>query len=68
MLNLIINGEQKTFDSSVITIEDLLNTLKISLRGRIVEHNGTIIAHNKCSTTKLKSFDTVEIIQFMGGG
>ena len=68
MFELKINGEKKIFSSPINTIEELLTSLKVSSHGRIIELNGVIIDKEKISETTIKHLDTIEIIQFMGGG
>lgn len=68
MFELKINGEKKIFSSPINTIEELLKSLKVSSHGRIIELNGEIIDKEKISKTTIKHLDTIEIIQFMGGG
>tara|TARA_Y200000002_G_scaffold376907_1_gene381526 strand:+ start:342 stop:548 length:207 start_codon:yes stop_codon:yes gene_type:complete len=68
MFQLIINGENQTFSSPIKTIKELLERLNISEKGRIIELNNKIIKKENFSTVTLKNKDSIEIIQFMGGG
>lgn len=66
-MELIINGENKTV-TNLITIEDLLISLKLKPETTAVEKNRGIIERNNYSTEKLKAGDVLELIRFMGGG
>ena len=64
----MINGENQTFSSPIKTIKELLDKLNIAEKGRIIELNNKIIKKENFSTVTLKNQDSIEIIQFMGGG
>lgn len=65
-MRLIINGEEKEFNSS--TIGELLKEYNIN-PGRIaIELNNEIVDKNAYNKTILKENDIIEIIKFMGGG
>lgn len=67
MFELIINGESKAFENPVYSLDELLQRLNISKKGRIFEVNGNIIK-DKSEKVEIKHLDRIEIIQFMGGG
>mgnify|MGYP003976085729 CR=1 FL=1 len=68
MFQLIVNGENQTFSTPIISIKELLNRLNIAEQGRIIELNNKIIKKENLSKVTLKNLDSIEIIQFMGGG
>lgn len=68
MFQLMINGENQIFSSPIKTIKELLDKLNIAEKGRIIELNNKIIKKENFSTLTLKNQDSIEIIQFMGGG
>ncbi|HIU26655.1 MAG TPA: sulfur carrier protein ThiS [Candidatus Copromorpha excrementigallinarum] len=61
-----INGEQK--DKAGMTIEEYLAEAGLS-KGRVaVERNGEIVPRDMYGETRLKDGDSVEIVNFVGGG
>lgn len=65
-MKLKING--KSEDSNATTIAELVAEWGLPA-GRIVfEHNGTIIKREHWASTGLSEGDSLEIIQFVGGG
>jgi len=68
MFQLIVNGENQTFSTPIISIKELLSRLNIAEQGRIIELNNKIIKKENLSKVTLKNLDSIEIIQFMGGG
>tara|TARA_B100000575_G_scaffold245463_1_gene210046 strand:+ start:301 stop:519 length:219 start_codon:yes stop_codon:yes gene_type:complete len=51
-----------------ITLEKLLNNLKIPLRKVAIELNREIVDKKSIKKFKLKNNDVVEIVHFIGGG
>lgn len=70
MLNLIINGKDKTFDGSVAPkmLADLLDLMNINQATVVAEIDGEIIERQKFSETKLINDQSIELIRFVGGG
>lgn len=64
---MIINGKEMSFKDG-ITIEELLNELKIEAYKVVVEVDLNIIDKEEYGTTKLTSDSKVELIRFVGGG
>jgi len=65
-MQLKINGQNREFDAQ-LTISALLQQLQLAPERVVIELNTKILpaeAHN----TALKDGDTLEIIQFVGGG
>jgi thiamine biosynthesis protein ThiS len=54
--------------SGPMSISALLVELKIDPRRVAVEHNLTIIKRARYDTTEIAEGDTVEIVNFVGGG
>lgn len=67
-MTITINGEQVTIDSNVMTIKELLERFQLLQRGPIVEHNGQVLKQEQWNTQKIAEKDTLEIVQFVGGG
>jgi thiamine biosynthesis protein ThiS len=66
-MNLTVNGKQKeATEGSSIT--DLLDELKLDVIRVAVELNGGVVTRNDFEQTALKDGDSLEIVQFVGGG
>ena len=61
-----INGEQK--DKAGMTIEEYLAEAGLSKVRVAVERNGEIVPRDMYGETRLKDGDSVEIVNFVGGG
>jgi len=66
-MQLIINGKPKEFDEE-LTVQQLLAQLDLRPDRVVVELNREILDTEKHQTTQLKHNDTIELIQFVGGG
>ncbi|MBU5269596.1 sulfur carrier protein ThiS [Clostridium sporogenes] len=64
---MIINGNDMDFKEG-ITIEELLNNLKINKDKVVVEVDLNIIDKDEYNSFKLSTDSKVEIIRFVGGG
>lgn len=66
-MNLIINGEDRQFDS-VLTISSLLVRLGMKPDRVAVELNRELVPRERWGTTQLSDDDRLEIVHFVGGG
>jgi thiamine biosynthesis protein ThiS len=66
-MNLIINGEDRQFDSA-LTIAALLDRLGMKPDRVAVELNRELLPRERWSTTQLSDDDKLEIVHFVGGG
>jgi thiamine biosynthesis protein ThiS len=66
-MNLIINGEDRQFDSA-LTISDLLERLSMKSDRVAVELNRELVPRQRWATTQLSDDDKLEIVHFVGGG
>jgi thiamine biosynthesis protein ThiS len=64
---ITLNGERFELEQPV-SVADLLATLTIDPRRVAVEHNLTILRRHRFPETMLDDGDTVEIVNFVGGG
>ena len=64
---MIVNGKEMSFKDG-ITIEELLNELKIEAYKVVAEVDLNIIDREEYATAKLTSDSKVELIRFVGGG
>jgi len=66
-MNLTVNGKSKNF-SAPLNVEQLLTFLKLKPDQVVVELNREILTVDKYIDIELQDDDTLEIIQFVGGG
>lgn len=66
-MNIILNGERHELDRAV-SVAELLAKLDIDPRRVAVEHNLTILKRQRFSEVTVGDGDTVEIVNFVGGG
>jgi sulfur carrier protein len=64
---MIVNGKSIEF-ADPITIERLLQELKMNPMSVAIELNGEILEREHWNSGQLNSTDRVEIIKFVGGG
>ena len=67
MMELIINGETHEYQKP-LTVQELLQQLNLNPERAIVEINHTILSPTGHNETELKQGDTIELVQFVGGG
>ncbi|HEY2664435.1 MAG TPA: sulfur carrier protein ThiS [Candidatus Binataceae bacterium] len=65
---IVLNGEQYTLAGSRVSVAQLVEELKLKPTRVAVEINREIIGKTRYATTFFKAGDTVEIINFVGGG
>jgi thiamine biosynthesis protein ThiS len=66
-VTIILNGERYELDSR-LTVTDLLARLDIDPRRVAVEHNLEILKRRTFPDVMVDDGDTVEIVNFVGGG
>jgi thiamine biosynthesis protein ThiS len=66
-MNLIINGEDRQFDSA-LTISALLERLGMKADRVAVELNRELVPRERWPGTQLNNDDKLEIVHFVGGG
>ncbi|MEQ9144571.1 MAG: sulfur carrier protein ThiS [Parvibaculaceae bacterium] len=66
-MTLTINGERHTFDGP-LTIAGLLVKLGLDPQKLAVEHNLEIVPRSTYAEVNVKDGDTLELVQFVGGG
>ncbi|HLR03130.1 MAG TPA: sulfur carrier protein ThiS [Virgibacillus sp.] len=67
-MEITINGEMMTLSEDVTTIKQLINYMKIESPVIIVEQNGTILDQEAHTAAEVKQGDSIELVQFVGGG
>ena len=66
-MNLIINGEDRLFNSA-LTVTALLERLGMKPDRVAVELNRELVPRERWGTTQLSDNDKLEIVHFVGGG
>ena len=66
-IKIKLNGKNKSIDNG-ISLNLLINKLKIPINKVAIELNREIIDKKKIKKLKLKNNDIIEIVQFIGGG
>jgi sulfur carrier protein len=66
-MKLHINGEEKTFESS-LTLAALLDALGMKPDRIAVELNRDIVPRDRWAATTLHEGDRLEVVHFVGGG
>ncbi len=67
IMTLTINGERHTFEGP-LTVASLLVKLGLDPQKLAVEHNLEIVRRSAYDQTEVKDGDTLELVQFVGGG
>jgi thiamine biosynthesis protein ThiS len=66
MLNLVVNGEPRTFVGGPVAA--LVSELGLDLKKVAVERNLEIVPKSLFAETALTDGDRIEIVHFIGGG
>lgn len=66
-MRLSVNGEEREIEAGA-TIEKLLDDLGLRARRVAVEVNRKVVNREAWPQTELQERDSVEIVQFVGGG
>ena len=64
---ITLNGESYELERP-LSVTDLLERLSIDSRRVAIEHNLTIVKRHTFSDTFVRDGDSVEIVNFVGGG
>jgi len=66
-MNIIFNGKSREIQPG-ISIQELLDQMKLDCQQVVVEYNRHIIPRQRLDNTHLNDGDTLEVIHFVGGG
>ncbi|PCJ72114.1 MAG: thiamine biosynthesis protein ThiS [Rhodobiaceae bacterium] len=66
-MRLTINGERHTFEGP-LTVASLLVKLGLDPQKLAVEHNLEIVRRSTYDDVQVNDGDTLELVQFVGGG
>ncbi|WP_163103110.1 sulfur carrier protein ThiS [Peribacillus alkalitolerans] len=67
-MELRINGQFVQVPNSISTISDLIEHFNLENRVVIIEQNHVILEKQEHQHTKVNEQDSIEIVQFVGGG
>lgn len=68
-MELIMNGEKRSFSNEQLTIRELLQELDVSMqRGVAVALNNSVVPQSQWDKHTLKSGDHIEVIRATQGG
>jgi thiamine biosynthesis protein ThiS len=68
MPHITLNGELYLLTGDQLTILGIVEQFKLNPTGLIAEYNGTLLRADQFAECVLSTGDTLELIQFMGGG
>ena len=66
-MTIIVNGAAR-IASDGLTIHELLDELGLSVAATVVEQNGIICDRHEYASRVIQPEDTLELVQFVGGG
>ena len=67
-MDILINGNTKTFDVPELTVESLVVMLDLTGKRLAIERNGEIVPRSQFSEVLLQEGDKLEIVGAVGGG
>ncbi|PFG06246.1 sulfur carrier protein ThiS [Bacillus sp. es.034] len=67
-MELRINGQPVTVPDTVTTIDDLIHHYKLRNRTIMVEKNHIILRAYEHEEATVENGDTIELVEFVGGG
>lgn len=68
MMNILINGNAKVFDTSEMTVASLVVALELTDKRLAIEKNGEIVPRSQFADVLLQDGDKLEIVGAVGGG
>lgn len=66
-MNITINGKPQLFDDT-ISVQSLVEALSLDMRKIAIERNLAIVPRSRYHEVFLEDGDTIEIVEFIGGG
>lgn len=67
-MQLIINGKKRIFETTSLSVANLVSTLALEGKRLAIECNGEIVPRSQFADTQLVDGDTLEIVGAVGGG
>ncbi|OQY25496.1 MAG: thiamine biosynthesis protein ThiS [Desulfobacteraceae bacterium 4572_35.2] len=66
-MEITVNNQQRTVDTST-TLSALIDEMGLDDKRIAIEYNRDILSREQFSTITLQAGDTIEIVNFVGGG
>lgn len=67
LIEVTINGEKRKVPAG-LTVEGLLDHLRVKKASAIVEHNKVVLKQQDNASVNVSEGDVIEIVRFVGGG
>ena len=67
-MRIQINGEQRDFPQTSLSLAELIGALSLAPQRIAVEVNKTIVRRSDWEKTRINDGDQIEIVHFVGGG
>ena len=67
MIEVTLNGEKKTFEST-LPLGEMLDTLGVRGHTLMVEQNGNLVKRDQFDSENIADGDVLELIRLTGGG
>jgi sulfur carrier protein len=68
LIQLVINGHPRQFETSSMTVSELVEQLGLTGKRLAIERNGEIVTRSTFAQTVLNDGDKLEIVGAVGGG
>jgi thiamine biosynthesis protein ThiS len=68
VMQITLNGDERTLPSTQMTLSQLVESLGIDRRLVAVAHNGEVVPRDAYDSVTVKDGDAVEIVRMVGGG
>ena len=67
-MKILLNNREIEFEQDELSVNEILESKKLSFRMRIIKINGVLISKESYDSTMVKEGDNVQVIYLMSGG
>ena len=67
-MKILLNNREVEFEQDKLSVNEILESKKLSFRMRIIKINGALISKESYNSTMVKEGDNVQVIYLMSGG
>ena len=67
-MKILLNNREIEFERDELSVNEILESKKLSFRMRIIKINGVLISKESYDSTMVKEGDNVQVIYLMSGG
>ena len=67
-MKLHINGEEVSLPDSITRLDEVLRHYNLEQKMIIIEYNRKVLNKQEYGMTRMEEGDSIEIVQFVGGG